>query len=39
MTRILEQFPMTVIRYYLSLIDWNNPEQDPVAQDVHTLHS
>lgn len=30
MTRILEQFPMTVTRYYLSLIDWNNPEQDPV---------
>lgn len=30
MTRILERFPMTVPRYYLSLIDWDNPEQDPV---------
>ena len=30
MTRILERFPMTVTKYYLSLIDWDNPEQDPV---------
>lgn len=30
MKRILEHFPMTVPRYYLSLIDWNHPEQDPV---------
>ena len=28
MTRILERFPMTVTKYYLSLIDWDNPEQD-----------
>lgn len=28
--RILSQFPMTVTRYYLSLINWDNPFTDPV---------
>ena len=28
--KILSQFPMTVTRYYLSLIDWDNPFCDPV---------
>ncbi len=30
LNRILHQFPMTVTRYYLSLIDWNDPARDPV---------
>lgn len=29
--RILERFPMSVPRYYLSLIDWNNPK-DPIRR-------
>lgn len=28
--KILDRFPMTVTRYYLSLIDWDNPGNDPV---------
>lgn len=34
--RILERFPMSVPRYYLSLIDWNNPK-DPIPAYVHPL--
>ena len=36
MTRILEQFPMTVTRYYLSVITGNNPKQGSCVQDVYT---
>lgn len=28
--KILDRFPMTVTRYYLSLIDWDDPGSDPV---------
>lgn len=30
LSRILDRFPMTATEYYLSLIDWDNPEEDPV---------
>ena len=32
MNAILEQFPMTVTRYYLSLIDRENPGEDPIRK-------
>lgn len=28
--RILEQFPMTITRYYLSLVNWQDPARDPI---------
>lgn len=27
---ILEQFPMTIPAYYFNLIDWSNPDKDPI---------
>ncbi|MGI6069165.1 MAG: KamA family radical SAM protein [Blautia sp.] len=30
LARILEHFPMTVTRYYLSLVDWGNYKEDPI---------
>lgn len=27
---ILERFPMTIPTYYFNLIDWSNPEKDPI---------
>lgn len=30
LNKILERFPMTVTKYYLSLIDWENFREDPI---------
>ncbi|MCH1983196.1 KamA family radical SAM protein [Ruminococcus sp. OA3] len=32
MCRILDRFPMTIPRYYYSLIDRENPDQDPIRK-------
>lgn len=32
MDQILDQFPMTISRYYYSLIDKENPRQDPICK-------
>ena len=32
MCRILERFPMTIPRYYYSLIDRKHPDQDPIRK-------
>ena len=32
MCRILERFPMTIPRYYFSLIDCGNPDNDPIRK-------